>query len=227
MNLSKDNLNSVQRLTTFNRVTVHTDVHNIETILFITRIRDYFGINIRILFAPNYSRNDELLIFDCRALSAGSIETSLENAVQQCPSIRIVLLDADTNQNNLISKYPQIIGVFEDCAPDNLKLKGIKHILEGGLWLPRDISERLISRYRSARPNPDHMKQACSELTSRESELLIYICNGLSNSDIAEQLNLSENTIKSHLYSAYRKIGVKNRIAAMIWVKSQTEEPAI
>jgi DNA-binding NarL/FixJ family response regulator len=48
-------------------------------------------------------------------------------------------------------------------------------------------------------------------LSHRERQVLTYVCDGLTNSQIAEQLFLSESTVKSHLSSAFAKFGVRSR----------------
>jgi DNA-binding NarL/FixJ family response regulator len=57
-----------------------------------------------------------------------------------------------------------------------------------------------------------------ASLTEREFEILKLIAHGKSNSDIAKELFVSEKTVKNHLYSAFRKIGVRDRTQAAIAV---------
>jgi DNA-binding NarL/FixJ family response regulator len=59
--------------------------------------------------------------------------------------------------------------------------------------------------------------RADSRLTDREISILELIGSGLLNQDIAERLYLSGNTIKSHIRSTYRKIGVTRRAEAVLW----------
>ncbi len=54
-------------------------------------------------------------------------------------------------------------------------------------------------------------------LTSRESEIIALITDGLSNNDIAGRLYLSINTVKSYIRSAYRTMGVDSRSQAVLW----------
>ena len=56
-----------------------------------------------------------------------------------------------------------------------------------------------------------------AELTDRESEILTLICRGMSNDQIARQLYLSINSIKTYIRTAYRKIGASSRSQAVIW----------
>ena len=67
----------------------------------------------------------------------------------------------------------------------------------------------------------EHRRQRLSErhgLTQREAEILILIGTGCSNQQIAESLYLSINSIKTYIRAAYRKIGVRTRSEAVLWV---------
>ncbi|VXC53963.1 hypothetical protein NOCARDAX2BIS_830001 [Nocardioides sp. AX2bis] len=62
-------------------------------------------------------------------------------------------------------------------------------------------------------------------LSGRESEILVYICQGLSNNDISRHAHLGLNTVKTYIRSAYRKIGVCIRPQAVIWALSHGFAP--
>jgi LuxR family maltose regulon positive regulatory protein len=67
-------------------------------------------------------------------------------------------------------------------------------------------------RYEPAGQYPSPNKEG---LTLKESEIMDLVAKGLQNKEIADQLHLSESTIKTYLYRIYQKLGVKNRYAAM------------
>jgi two-component system nitrate/nitrite response regulator NarL len=50
-------------------------------------------------------------------------------------------------------------------------------------------------------------------LTVRERQIALLVCDGLSNKQLGDQLNLTEGTIKVHLHKVYRKLGLRNRAA--------------
>jgi DNA-binding NarL/FixJ family response regulator len=54
------------------------------------------------------------------------------------------------------------------------------------------------------------------DLTRREQEILACVAIGMSNGEIASRLHVAESTVKTHLTSAYLKLGVKNRTQAAI-----------
>jgi DNA-binding NarL/FixJ family response regulator len=61
-------------------------------------------------------------------------------------------------------------------------------------------------------------RQPAAGLTAREREILQLVAQGRSNGEIARTLEISEPTVKGHLWRVYRKIGVANRTAAARWV---------
>jgi two-component system, NarL family, response regulator LiaR len=62
-------------------------------------------------------------------------------------------------------------------------------------------------------------------LSSREAEILALITRGLTNPEIAERAYISNNTVKSYIRSAYRKIGVERRTQAMLWAMQNGFQP--
>lgn len=62
-------------------------------------------------------------------------------------------------------------------------------------------------------------------LSARESEVLALICQGLSNQQIAGQIFLGINTIKTHTRTAYRKVGATSRTQAVLWGLANGFEP--
>ncbi len=70
---------------------------------------------------------------------------------------------------------------------------------------------------RSARAEPQH------KLSLRERTILQHLTRGVSNKDIARDLGIQESTVKVHLRTCYRKIGVMNRTQAALWATSHLQ----
>ncbi len=93
--------------------------------------------------------------------------------------------------------------------------KGLNAIIDGQNWLPRHVTSQLIHYYRHVFRN--QTLKATIELTSREIQILRSLQTGVSNAQMAENLFISEFTVKSHLYQIFKKISVKNRSQAISW----------
>ena len=108
-----------------------------------------------------------------------------------------------------------IRGIFYLDEPLDRFVKGVRAILQGELWFSRKITSRILmdTHYRRS-----SIAAAEAMLTAREKEILIAIASGASNGDIAAECFISPNTVKTHLYNIYKKIGVKNRLEATLWV---------
>ena len=93
-------------------------------------------------------------------------------------------------------------------------LKGVRAILNGQLWLSRELVTRCILDNRG-RDNSSEMNSLI--LTQRESEVLAQLAVGVTNGEISEQLCISPHTVKTHLYNIYKKLNVPNRLQASLW----------
>ena len=79
------------------------------------------------------------------------------------------------------------------------------------------ITRRLIADIaRASRPAGDGVPPALEELTSREIEVLRLVAQGLSNAEIASELVLGENTIKTHVGRLLAKLELRDRVQAVV-----------
>lgn len=89
-------------------------------------------------------------------------------------------------------------------------------------WFTRTIVEKLKAL---GQPNPEssaaHGETQLNSLSTREREVLGLICEGHNDAQMADLLGLSENTVRNHVAALYRKIGVKRRMAAVIWARER------
>jgi DNA-binding NarL/FixJ family response regulator len=77
-----------------------------------------------------------------------------------------------------------------------------------------EATQRLLERF--AEPPASTHAVGLDQLTDREREILSLMAHGLSNAELAQRLYLTEATIKSHVSSILRKLGVRDRVQAVI-----------
>lgn len=103
---------------------------------------------------------------------------------------------------------------YADCSMEKIA-EGVIAVIEGQNWLPRHVQAQLLHYYRNMFNT--HTAPANVDLTIREIQVLRCLQAGASNAHIAEDLFISEYTVKSHLYQIFKKLSVKNRLQATAW----------
>jgi LuxR family transcriptional regulator of csgAB operon len=120
-------------------------------------------------------------------------------------------------------EWPEVRGIFYDDTTQGQLLKGVRALLEGECWFARDLVNRYLHRHRAGKKRPAGSMQAV--LTSKEQQILDYVATGHSNKEIASRLNISDRTVKTHVYNIFKKINVKNRVQAVNWVQNRASPP--
>ena len=85
----------------------------------------------------------------------------------------------------------------------------IEAVMADTSWFSRSVVEKLAALRQTSRPSA--LRADLQDLTDRERDVLGLICQGQTDLDMSESLKLSHNTIRNHLASLYRKIGVNRR----------------
>jgi len=98
-------------------------------------------------------------------------------------------------------------------APRQVLINAIRAILAGGTYMPAEVVAALRESHSQSREEP---AAARDELTLRQRRVLELLSQGMSNKQIARELAISEITVKAHVSSIFRKLGVTNRVQAVI-----------
>jgi DNA-binding NarL/FixJ family response regulator len=106
--------------------------------------------------------------------------------------------------------------LLKDVPPEQL-VAGIRAVASGDALLAPSVTRRVIEEFvrrppASVRTSPWEL----GELTARELEVLKLIARGLSNSEIAKELFVSETTIKTHVAHVLMKLGLRDRVQAVV-----------
>jgi DNA-binding NarL/FixJ family response regulator len=104
--------------------------------------------------------------------------------------------------------------ILKSSAPKVLA-DAVRSLARGGGWLDPDVTRRLLTEFGRqpdpSAPPPERLQQ----LTRREREVLVAVAHGLTNSEIARRLFLSEATVKTHVHRIFLKLGVSERAQAV------------
>lgn len=103
--------------------------------------------------------------------------------------------------------------VLKDCSPDEL-LDAIRTVSRGQPSLSSDVAQKLVRQVHRASTPP---AKPAEPLSDRETEVLKLVAVGLSNSEIAEKLQISERTVGAHISRILDKLGLANRTQAALY----------
>jgi DNA-binding NarL/FixJ family response regulator len=93
-------------------------------------------------------------------------------------------------------------------------VQAIRLVARGEALLAPTVTRRLLDRFADALPGEP--PPALDELTAREVEVLRLVARAMTNAEIAERLVLTEATVKSHVSAILRKLGLRDRVQAVV-----------
>ena len=103
--------------------------------------------------------------------------------------------------------------VLKDDSPEQL-IAAIRTVAAGDALLSPTITKRVIQKFaRMPRPAPP---KELDELSEREREVFRLMARGLSNAEIAQELYISETTVKTHITHILQKLGLRDRVQAVV-----------
>lgn len=166
---------------------------------------------------PETLTKESLVLWDA---SGGELETVLDlleyrlNGTAARVFVAVFNLHPDVRREGEFLRWG-LRGVFYENEPPETCARGIKAILNGELWFSRQtISKCYLEREYAPRP----AKNETHKLTQREKEILFRIASGAGNKRIADDLCISQHTVKTHVYNIFKKINVDGRLQAALWV---------
>lgn len=104
--------------------------------------------------------------------------------------------------------------LLKDAPPDDL-VAAIRVVAAGDALIAPSITKRLISEF-AGRPEETTRSKSLDALTDREMEVFEEMARGLSNSEIAEKLFVSETTVKTHVSHIFTKLDLRDRVQAVV-----------
>lgn len=107
-------------------------------------------------------------------------------------------------------------GFLLKTAPPEDLIAAVSVVARGEALLSPSVTRRVISQFAGREPSM-HSPEALARLTDRETEVLQLLAEGLSNVEIAQRLFVSEATVKTHMSSVLSKLGLRDRVQAVIF----------
>ncbi|MFB5196754.1 response regulator [Neobacillus sp. KR4-4] len=129
---------------------------------------------------------------------------------ERYPYIKVIILSVSDYIEDLFTaiQYGAQGYLLKNMDPDDW-LQYLRSIIEGSNTTAKDFAGKLLYQFRE---RDLQNTPSISSLTPREKEILLLVSKGLTNKQIAEQLFISENTVKNHMKNLLEKLNLENRV---------------
>jgi DNA-binding NarL/FixJ family response regulator len=159
----------------------------------------------------------DVVIMDIRMPRLDGIEATKRIAAHGKSTPRVLVLTTFDLDEYVFEALRAGAGGFllKDAPPGQLA-EAVRTVAAGEAMLAPALTRRLIERYVSRPPAEAARRERFAELSDRELEVLGLLTRGLSNVEIGKQLFLSEATVKTHVTRVLGKLGVRDRVQAVV-----------
>jgi DNA-binding NarL/FixJ family response regulator len=156
-------------------------------------------------------QHPDVALMDISMPGMGGVEATRQ-ILAGAPGVQVVVLTSFMDRDRIVAALDAgAIGyLLKDTEPDEL-IRGIQAAARGESPLDPRAARTILSAQRGPAP--------LDGLSEREREVLALVAEGLPNKQIARRLEITEKTVKAHLTSVFRAIGVTDRMQAGLWAR--------
>lgn len=162
----------------------------------------------------------DVALVDLRLSDASGIEAT-RRIRSVSPATRVVVLTASTEERDFFAALAAgACGyILKQSRPEQI-VSAVMAAARGGSPLNAALSTSLLERLREVPGNGDTSDRS-RRLTLRERQVLTLMVAGKDNAEIAEELVISQHTVKNHVSGILAKLGVENRLQAAVYAVRQ------
>jgi DNA-binding NarL/FixJ family response regulator len=157
----------------------------------------------------------DVVLMDIRMPELDGLSATRQLVAQGARARVLVLTTFDLDEYVFEALRSGASGFLLKDAPAEELLRAVRLISRGDAVLSPAVTRRVIEEFAASRPSS--RAEPSPDLTPRELEILRYLGRGLSNAEIAADLVLSESTVKTHVSRVLLKLGLRDRVQAVIY----------
>jgi two-component system, NarL family, nitrate/nitrite response regulator NarL len=164
----------------------------------------------------------DVLLLDLKLPDDGARAAS--TIAREHPSVRIVILTASDSDSDVAAMLQ--LGVhgylLKGCTGQEI-VRAVQRVHAGEFYVTPSLATRLLTEMSTPAAQAG---DGSEELSSREEIILAQVSKGLTNKEIARALNLREKTVKHYMTNIMQKLGVRNRLEAVLMGQKRQRPPA-
>jgi two-component system, NarL family, nitrate/nitrite response regulator NarL len=142
------------------------------------------------------------------------------------PETRVVLLMDTSSRSSVVEAFRcGAQGVFSRTASSKTLADCITRVHQGQVWASNEELRYLLDAFRESEPMPVVDSSGEATLSNREQDVVRCVAEGMSNREIASQLQLTEHTVKNYLFKVFDKLGVSSRVGVVVYVLRRRSRP--
>lgn len=180
---------------------------------------DVVGVAADAMAAIDLAREHEPDLVMLDLLMPGMSGLEVVGTIQKAsPRTRVVLLTASESAEDLLAAVKAgASGYLTKDTPLPRLVSDMHDVLDGGAAISPAMGGKLFSAFRDLLRHSGSTTVRRPELTGREIEILGLVGGGKTSREIAEELFISENTVRNHVRNILDKLGLKSRFEAVNW----------
>jgi DNA-binding NarL/FixJ family response regulator len=157
----------------------------------------------------------DVLLLDAH-MPGGKVIPVARMIQEQHPNVRILVVSAYDRREYVVGLVRAgVAGYVLKHDSSDMLIRAVRAVAMGEEWLSPRVAEVLMKSIRHYDESPS------AKLTDREIEVLRLMAAGYSNTEIAESLVITNQTVKNHIGKIFRKLGVETRVDAVLYALNQ------
>jgi DNA-binding NarL/FixJ family response regulator len=159
----------------------------------------------------------DVVLMDIRMPRMDGVAATKAIVAARLPVRVLILTTFDLDEYVVGALRAGASGFLAKDVPAEDLVTAIRTVARGEAIVAPRILQRLLDRFATSLPDPNTAPpKALDALTDREREVLVQVARGLSNAEIARTLSVSETTIKTHVGHVLTKLGLRDRVQAVV-----------